>query len=145
MNLYDLTRGAYTVHRTVSYQGLPESELVFETTVTPVTEREWSTSIEVSGTYDGPVDVVGVEDYRLYWTRGEMVLHEEGSATLLLASGDRLSTTWRSTITPAEPDFDGFPSEGETVTVDYSPFEIEGNAMSYEWSGRVEPADGEQR
>lgn len=140
MNLYDMTRGNYAVHRTVSYSEFPNSQLVFDTRVRSVSAREWSTSIEVSGTYDGPTDVIGVEDYQIEWTTDSKTLAERGSATLQLAAGGSVHSTWTSTITPDAPRFAKFPRGGESVRVTVSAFKVEGNKMSYDWTGTVEPA-----
>ena len=140
MNLYDLTKGNYRVHRTVSYSEFPKSSLVFETRVTRTGAAEWTTSMKVSGTYDGPTDVIGVENYQIKWSTDSKTLREEGSATLKLSSGADVRTTWVSSITPDEPSFGGFPSAGEAVRVTYSAFRIDGKTMRYDWSGTVEPA-----
>lgn len=137
MNLYDLTRGNYAVHRTVSYPDYPGTRLVFNTRVSRVSDREWSTTIEISGTYDAPADVIGVDDYQVAWTHDTTGLRETGSATLRLASGSRVRTTWVSTITMDQSGLGRFPDSGEVARVEYSPFAIEGNRMSYTWSGTV--------
>jgi hypothetical protein len=145
MNLYDLTQGNYRVHRTVSYPEYPQSQIVFDTRVRRVSPAEWSTKIEVSGTYDGPTDVVGVDNYRVTWTTDNKTLLEQGSATLKLSSGRTVHTTWTSSIVPDEPRFAHFPRGGETVNVAFSPFRISGNTMSYDWSGTVVPTQAPTR
>ena len=65
VNLYDLTGGNYQVSRTVTYPDHPGSQVVFETEVTAGSKTQWSTEIEVTGTYDGPTDVVSVQDLSL--------------------------------------------------------------------------------
>jgi len=145
MNLYDITQGNYTVHRTVSYTEHPNSRLVFDTKVRQVKKEEWSTTIDVSGSYDGPTDVVGVDDYQLVWTTDGKTLAETGSATLRLSSGGREHTTWVSSITPNAPNFERFSKGGETVRVTFSPFKLSGNTMSYDWTGTVEPTKQRER
>ncbi len=105
--------------------------------MTAVNDKEWSTKITISGTYDGPTDVVGVKDYRMEWTTDGKTLFEKGSATLELSSGRSIQSVWSSSIVPDTPRFDKFPAGGETVNVTFSPFKIEGNTMSYDWKGTV--------
>jgi hypothetical protein len=136
MNLYDLTRGNYRVRRTVSYPEFPKSQVVFDTEVTAA-GAEWSTKIMVSGTYDGPTDIVAVKDYQVAWTTDGKSLFEKGTATLELSSGGSVRSVWSSSIVADKPRFARFPREGETINVTYSPFKIEGNKMSYEWEGTV--------
>jgi hypothetical protein len=138
MNLFDLTGGHYRVHRTVTYPDFPKSRIVFETNVRAVKEREWSTSIRIDGTYDGPTDVIAVRDYQIVWTTDGKKLFEEGSAKLLLASGGTVQSRWTSEIAPTQPNFGKFPRDGELVRVAYSNFEIRDKTMSYVWEGTVE-------
>jgi hypothetical protein len=98
---------------------------------------EWTTDITISGTYNGPTDVVAVEEYEVEWTSDGETLFEEGAATLVLASGGSLRSLWSSSISPTNPRFAGFPPGGETINVEVSPFEIDGNEMTYEWTGTV--------
>ena len=137
MNLYDLTGGNYLVTRTVTYPEFPKSQIVFETEVSAVSDKSWSTKIAVSGTYDGPTDVVEVRDYQVEWTTDGKTLFEKGSATLQLSSGRSIRSLWSSSVVPSAPNFGKFPAAGETVKVSYSPFKIEGNSMSYDWKGTV--------
>lgn len=105
--------------------------------MTAVSEKEWSTKIAVSGTYDGPTDVVGVSEYQLTWTTDGKTLFEKGSAMLQLSSGRSIRSTWSSSIVPNTPHFDKFPAGGETASVTFSSIKIEGNNMSYDWKGTV--------
>jgi hypothetical protein len=137
VSLYEITDGNYRVHRTISYPEYPNSQVVFDTEVTAVRNSEWSTKISVSGKYDGPTDVVSVEDYRLEWTTDGKTLSEKGSATLVPSSGRSFHSVWMSSIVPEKPHFERFSREGETVNVTFSPFKIDGNKMSYSWHGTV--------
>jgi hypothetical protein len=139
MSLYELTGGNYHVHRELSYPEFPKSRVVFETDVKSVSDSEWSTNIAISGTYDGPTDVVSVKDYRLEWTSDGKTLSERGSATLVLSSGRSIRSVWSSSITPEHPRFERFPRQGEMVDVTFTPFQINGNEMSYDWQGEVKP------
>ncbi len=134
-----MTGGNYRVQRKVYYPEFPQSELVFETEVKAIDESNWETVIEISGRYDGPTDVVGVQDYRIEWTTDGKTLFEKGTALLVLSSGRGVRSEWRSKIYPQKPRFDGFPPEGEIVTVTYAPFKVDGHQMSYRWEGTVSP------
>ena len=137
MNLYDLTKGSYSVVRTISYPDFPGSQIETNARVKAVRDSEWDTDITINGTYNGPTDVVSVKDYELTWTTDGKSILESGSATLELKSGGTVRQVWKSTITP-EQRLDKFPPSGELITVSISPFQIEGNSMSYKWEGRVE-------
>lgn len=126
------------MHRTVTYPEFPNSNIVFDAEVRAVKESEWSTSIRVDGSYDGPTDVVGVTDYELTWHSDGKTLFEEGKAKLILASGATVQSEWRSEIVPTQNDLSKFPREGERVRVSYSDFELEGDTLRYEWEGTVE-------
>jgi hypothetical protein len=123
----------------VSFPEFPKSQIQYDTDVKAVGEREWSTEIRLSGTYDAPTDVIAVKDYEIAWTTDGKTLFEKGSATLQLSSGRSLRSTWSSSIVPGKPGFAGFRPGGETVNVTFSPFKIDGNKMSYEWQGTVRP------
>ncbi len=138
--MYELTGGNYRVQRTVSYPEFPNSQVAFDVQVTAVRKTEWSTKIAISGTYDGPTDVVSVKDYQLEWTSDGKTLSEKGSATLVQSSGRSFRSVWTSSIVPDKPRFDRFPRGGETVNVTFSPFKIDGNQMSYSWQGTVRAA-----
>lgn len=142
LNLYDLTRGNYRVHRTISFPEYPESQLVMEADVTAASDTEWVTNMTINGTYNGPTDFVSIKDYQLIWTTEGEKLAESGSAALETSSGQSVRSVWSSEITP-EKGFDKFPEAGELVSVSISPFQIEGNSMSYEWEGTVKER-GEQ-
>jgi hypothetical protein len=135
-----LTQGNYQVHRTVSYPDFPKSQVVFDTQVTAV-GAEWSTQITISGSYDGPTDVVAVRDYQVEWTTDGKTLFEKGTAVLVLSSGGSVRSRWSSSIVPDQPRFANFPRGGETINVTFSPFKIDGNKMSYEWEGTVRARD----
>jgi hypothetical protein len=135
--LFDLTGGNYIVKRTVLFSEFPASQLTFEADVTAVSGSEWSTKLTVGGTYDGPTDVISVRDYQLMWTSDGKTISENGSVLLVLTSGKTVQTKWTSTITPKDGDLRKFPGAGEQVNVTFSPFRIEGDRMSYQWTGTV--------
>jgi hypothetical protein len=135
-NLYDLTKGNYSVLRTISYPDFPGSEITTNAQVKAAKDSEWNTNITINGTYNGPTDVVSVKDYQLLWTSDGKSILESGSATLELKSGGAVRQVWKSTITP-ERGIDNFPRSGELINVTISQFQINGNKMSYSWEGTV--------
>lgn len=136
MNLYDLTKGNYHILRTITYPDFPESRIVTNAQVKATRNSEWDTTITINGTYNGPTDVVSAKDYQLEWTTDGKNILETGSATLALASGGSVRQVWSSTIAP-EQGFDKFPQAGERIDISISPFQIDGNKMSYQWEGTV--------
>ncbi len=138
VNLYDLTKGNYRIVRTISYPDFPESKVVTDAQVNAASKAEWDTKIEINGTYNGPTDVVSTKDYQLTWNNDGKYIQESGSATLELSSGKSVRQVWSSTITP-EHGFDKFPPAGELISITISPFQIDGNSMSYKWEGTVKP------
>lgn len=136
MNLYDLTKGNYSVVRTISYPDFPGSEIVTNAQVKATKNSEWDTSISINGTYNGPSDVISVKDYQLEWTSDGNNILESGSSTLELKSGGSLRQIWKSTITPVGG-LEKFPRSGELINVSVSDFKIDGNKMSYTWEGTV--------
>ena len=137
MNLYDITNGNYNVHRTLSYPEYPNSQIVFDTEVRAISAKEWSTTITISGTYDGPTDFAAVKDYQVTWTTDGKTLAEKGRATLERASGGSVRSEWSSSIVPKEGRLNKFPRGGETLNVTFSPLKVDGNKLSYEWQGTV--------
>jgi hypothetical protein len=111
--------------------------LTFEADVTAVSSTEWSTKLTVLGTYDGPKDVVSIQDYQPVWTSDGKAISETGSVSLVLTSGKTVQTKWTSTIIPKNGDLSKFPAAGEQINVTFSPFKIEGDRMSYQWNGTV--------
>ena len=137
INLSDLTGGNYLIRRAVLYPEFPNSQLTFEADVTAVSSSEWSTKLTVLGTYDGPKDVVSVQDYQITWTSDGKTISENGSVLLVLTSGKTVQSKWTSKIVPKSGDLGKFPAGGEQINVTFSPFKIEGNGMSYPWNGTV--------
>lgn len=140
-NLYDLTGGTYRVERTVSFPEYPNSSLVFRAEVRAANASEWATDLDISGTYDGPTDVVSVRDYEVRWAVEDGALVETGNATLVLSSGGTVRSEWSSSIVAQGQDFSSFAPSGQVVRVTYSPFRIDADSMSYDWEGTVSTQD----
>lgn len=99
-------------------------------------DSEWDTSISINGTYNGPTDVISVKDYQLEWTSDGKNILESGSSTLELKSGGSLRQIWKSTIT-SPGGLEKFPRSGELISVSVYDFKVDGNKMSYKWTGTV--------
>jgi hypothetical protein len=125
----------------VSYPEYPAAQLLFDVDVEAV-ENEWRTRIYVAGRYDGPADVIAHDSYTVEWMLDERKLLESGTATLELASGKRLLQSWSSVITPSSRSdvVERFPAGGELIRASISPFEVDGQVMSYRWEGTVSPS-----
>ena len=108
-----------------------------------VSSSEWATTIAINGTYSGPTDIVLCEDYQLKWVINGSNLLELGTAILRSASKQSVRQVWSSIITPKKTAgklpaaLKRFPSEGELISASISPFQVDGNKMSYEWKGTV--------
>lgn len=104
---------------------------------------KWATNIWLNGTYNGPTDIVANREYQIRWRVEGKKLYESGVATLESSSGEFVRQVWSSIITPggpngkAPPALRRFPSDGELIEAAISPFKIDGNKMSYEWTGTV--------
>jgi hypothetical protein len=143
MNLYDLTNGNYHVLRMISYPEYPESQVVLDVQVRPTKDSEWLTRIRINGAYSGPTDIVSCQDYQLKWIITGRKILELGAAVLQSSSGEPVRQVWSSIIAPRKSSgkfpqaLDRFPSDGELISASISAFQIDGNRMSYEWSGTV--------
>ncbi len=139
-----MTHGNYQVLRAVAYPDFPESLLAFDVQVTAKDDDTWESSIVVHGTYDGPTEVIRTDEYHLTWLVDGTKLLETGSATLELASGQRIRQRWSAIITPGDPakgrspSIGRFPAQGEIITATITPFKIDGYRMSYDWDGTVQ-------
>lgn len=146
-----MTAGSYRIARALFYPDHMESLVVFDAQVVPTSDSEWTTEIAVHGTYTGPTDIVASNDYRLTWAAHGTRLLESGSALLTGSSGERVRQVWGSIITPEgtpEPAtsdrFKGFSASGQTIDATISPFKIDGQHMSYEWTGTVAVGPGSE-
>src|SRR4029453_4050088 len=92
----------------------------------------------INGNYNGPTDFTSQKDYQLTWkSDGENIL-ESGSSTLMTSSGQAVPCVWSSKIPPeTKKSLSNFPPQGEQIDVSFSPFQINGNTMSYTWTGTV--------
>jgi len=136
VNLYDLTNGNYHIVRTITYPDFPDSKIETNAQVKAVRNSEWETSLTINGKYTGPSDVVSAKDYQINWTTDGKNILESGSVTLELKSGGSVRQIWSSTITP-ERAIEKFPQSGELINITISPFQLDGNKMSYKWEGTV--------
>ncbi len=135
-NLYDLTKGNYRIVRTITYPDFPDSKIETNAQVKAAKNSEWETTLTINGKYTGPSDVVSAKDYIVNWTSDGKNILETASATLVLSSGGTVRQVWSSTITPGHA-IEKFPQSGEVINITVSPFQRDGNRMSYKWEGTV--------
>ncbi len=92
-NLFALAGGNYATSRTFQWIGLPGSVVQIDSTVVNSGGgADWVSQSVISGTYNGPTDIVGIQDYSITWlpssTPGEFF--EAGTVVLERATGDTL-------------------------------------------------------
>ncbi len=92
-NLFALGQGNYATTRTFQWIGLPGSVIQVNSTVSNSGGgADWVSNSVISGTYNGPTDIVGVRDYSVTWlpssSPGEFF--EAGTVVLERATGDTL-------------------------------------------------------
>lgn len=92
-NLFALGEGNYATTRTFSWLGLPGSNIQINSTVSNAGPGEdWVSNSVITGTYNGPTDLIGILDYSVTWlpssTPGEFF--EAGTVVLERASGGTL-------------------------------------------------------
>ena len=89
-NLFDLTGGNYTMARTFTWPSLPGSSIT-ATGVVATVGANMTYTMNLSGTYAGPTDLIGVVSYQVRWRQGQNgTLLEEGSAIVQRSGGATL-------------------------------------------------------
>ena len=133
-NLWDLGNGNYSVERTFQWIGLPQSLVTVNSTVTNDGSLVNSDSV-ISGTYDGPTDIIGIDSYSVTWlpssAPGEFF--EAGTVVLNRASGDTLIMQFASI-------FSGFSSGLSQPQTGIGVFNttFDGSTLSLEWDGEFD-------
>ncbi len=92
-NLNALAGGNYSTARTFQWIGLPGSVIQVNSTVSNAGGgADWVSNSVISGSYNGPTDIVGIRDYSITWlpssSPGEFF--EAGTVVLERATGDTL-------------------------------------------------------
>lgn len=132
-----MTRGNYAVERVLELPEFPETRVVFSTEVVASSDSEWHTELSLSGSYDGPTDFTASRGYRLWWQIERGLLRERGLSMLERSGGELVATEWTSTITIDRDMAKRFPTSGQVARVTFSPFDIDGSTMRYDWHGAV--------
>lgn len=125
------------MERVLELPEFPDSRVMFSTEVAARADSEWQTELAVSGSYDGPTDIVASRGYRLWWRIQRNLLRERGTAMLVRSTGELVTSEWTSTITIDRDMAKRFPTSGQVARVDITPFRIEGATLSYDWHGSV--------
>jgi hypothetical protein len=90
LNLFGLSGGNYGISRTFSWPTLSGSTLT-ATGAASTVGSNLSFIANLSGTYNGPTDIVGVTGYTVHWTQGAAgTVDEQATATLLRSNGAAL-------------------------------------------------------
>ncbi|MCC7388064.1 MAG: hypothetical protein IT431_04770 [Phycisphaerales bacterium] len=92
-NLWDLAGGSYGIERTFQWIGLPGSTI--SATALVEFDEELQTvhsSMHLTGNYDGPTDLLGIESYSVLWlpSSAEGEMFEAGTAVVRRANGEQL-------------------------------------------------------
>ncbi|MCA9272602.1 MAG: hypothetical protein KDA31_06105 [Phycisphaerales bacterium] len=132
-NLYVLGGGNYSTSRTFQWIGLPGSILQIDSTVTNSGGgADWISNSVISGTYNGPTDIVGIRDYSITWlpssTPGEFF--EAGTMVLERATGDTLILQFASIFSGLANDL----SEPQFGTGAFNT-SFDGTTLLLEWDG----------
>lgn len=130
-NLNALAGGNYSTTRTFQWIGLPGSVIQIDSTVSNAGgNADWVSNSVISGTYNGPTDIVGIRDYSITWlpssSPGEFF--EAGTVVLERATGDTLIMQFASIFSGLandlqEPQFGigtfNTSFDGTTLTLDW--------------------------
>jgi hypothetical protein len=140
-NLFALSGGNYSTARTFSWIGLPGSSMSIDSTVINEKGELFSTSV-VSGNYNGPTDIIGIQDYSITWlpsaAPGEFF--EAGTVVLDRASGDTLIMQFATVFSGLQNDLQ--QQQFGIGTFDTS---FDGTTLTLEWDGEFmvpAPASG---
>ena len=98
-NLWDLAGGSYGIERTFQWIGLPGSTI--SATAAVVFDEELQTvhsTMHLTGNYNGPTDLVGIESYSVLWlpSSAEGEMFEAGTAVVRRANGEQLLVQFAS-------------------------------------------------
>ncbi len=130
-NLFALSGGNYSTARTFSWIGLPGSNISIDSTVINQENELVSTSV-ISGSYNGPTDIVGIQDYSITWlpssAPGEFF--EAGTAVLNRANGETLIMQFATVFSGLQNDL--LQPQFGIGTFDTS---FDGTTLTLEWDG----------
>ncbi len=136
-NLFPLINGEYITSRTVKYPTLGiENFLEFKSNVFVKDGVISTTSSTVSGTYNGPLDVIGVVDYNQVWKQGTdgKSVEIDITANLKRVSGELIPVK----ITTRYSGFDSKRMLNEQKSKHiYGNEKWDGRIMSFDWVGVI--------
>ena len=144
VNLFDISGGNYIAGRTVryepiaGYESLADDELVLIANVsTDLVAGTINATQEVSGTYSGPIDLIGIKDYQMLWTQIDPTTIEITSVAMIeRANGEFLEAHITSVYTGL---LDQMPTKLQTGMYRFSNQSFDNNIMSFDWDGMVAP------
>ena len=136
VNLFDLSAGNYTASRTVLWPSLPGDQLVLTANVSTANGTMTATT-NVSGTYSGPADLIGVTDYKMLWTQiSPTSIEVISTATILQANGESFGAQITSVFSGL---FSQMPTNQQAGTYTFSNELFNNNTLSFDWQGTIAP------
>ena len=134
LNLFDLSDGNYIASRSVSWPSLP-GDAIQVLTEESTSGNVMTYTAEVTGTYNGPTDIVGVSDYSFLMTQLEATTIEFVSiASLLRANGE-------SFYVEMDTIYSGLSRQMPTQQrgeLRFANLSFSNNVLSFDWQGDVE-------
>lgn len=138
-NLWALGGGNYQTSRVFQWIGVPNSMMTIDSTVTEL-EGALTSSSTISGTYNGPNDIIGIQDYSISWlpssAPGEFF--EAGTVVLERSTGDTLIMQFATVFSGLENDLKQPQFGVGTFDADW-----DGTTLTLGWDGEfMIPAPG---
>ncbi len=134
LNLYDLSDGSYTAGRLVSWPSLPGDSIQIITQES-ISGNMLSYTSEVTGTYSGPTDIIGVADYNFIMTQLDATTIDFFSTTSLLRANGESFEVVMDTIYSGLSQQMPTQQRGELY---FSNLSFSNNVLSFNWDGTVE-------
>lgn len=138
-NLWALGGGNYQTSRVFQWIGVPNSTMQIDSTVTE-SGGALTSSSTISGSYNGPTDIVGIQNYSISWlpssAPGEFF--EAGTVVLERATGDTLIMQFATV-------FSGLQNDLQQPQFGIGTFETtwDGTTLTLGWDGEfMIPAPG---
>ena len=132
--MWDLSGGNYSVHRQFSWPDFPGSSIVASAEVS--TEgRKMTVTATVDGTYDGPMDLVGVANpVEVNWTQGDgNNVDENNHGVVIRQEGEPFAVDYTSAFSGLSQPLVGDQS-GEYR---YSNMSWDGTTLRLDWQGKT--------
>lgn len=130
-NLFGLSGGNYDMTRSFQWVGLAGSSVLVQSSVVNE-EGSWNSTSTVTGSYNGPTDIVGIQSYSVTWMPSSAAgeFFEAGTAVLERATGETLILQFASV-------FSGLVFDLEQTQFGEATFDttFDGTTLTYGWDG----------